>query len=162
MSWRRLVFKLSRAVVDHGQKNLILSRNRAMVRGFVRYACLPGCFRHCIGPALRDTTLRTRCTDSRGRPQPLIKCADPSDEFNLVMRNSPWRELLQNWLLKGGAPSACQHLLRLLDEDENARWQQLYLMSNQLDKSKPPVCHMGPTAEQQYQEPWNRSGYLKA
>ncbi|KAL8434566.1 hypothetical protein Efla_000082 [Eimeria flavescens] len=91
------------------------------------------CLHDCINPLLADKRLQTGCTDDKGRPQPLIKCADPAEEFRKGMRKNMWEELLSGWLAKGKAHPACQHLLSLQKEDENAWTHQVGLMSAHLD-----------------------------
>ncbi|KAL8432169.1 hypothetical protein ACSSS7_004781 [Eimeria intestinalis] len=92
-----------------------------------------GCLQQCVEPLLADNRLQTGCTDDRGRPQPLVKCADPAEQFNKIMRKSIWESSLGDWLKKGKAHAACQQLVQQLNEDEAAWAQQVNLMFTHLD-----------------------------
>ncbi|KAL8444369.1 hypothetical protein Emed_006266 [Eimeria media] len=111
-----------------------------------------GCLQSSVEPLLADTRLQTGCTDDRGRPQPLIKCADPAEQFSKGMRKSIWESSLGGWLKKGKAHPACQQLLQQLEEDEAAWAQQVHLMFTHLDTpkdafaSKPTDPNLGSSA----------------
>ncbi|KAL8269738.1 hypothetical protein Esti_006337 [Eimeria stiedai] len=102
-----------------------------------------GCLQQCVEPLLADTRLQTGCTDDKGRPQPLVKCADPAEQFSKVMRKSIWESSLGGWLKKSKAHPACQQLLQLLNEDEAAWAQQVQLMITHLDTINCGKDHRG-------------------